>query len=377
MYNPVMENLTIEQRLQLVNEVGEEVVTEEELRKLLEDGTDLVAYDGFEPSGQMHIAQGILRAINVNKMTAAGFTFKMWVADWFAYLNNKMGGDMEKIHQTGEYFVEVWKAAGMDLENVMFMWTSDFVKKPEYWELVMKVARTTTLNRVLRTTQIMGRSEKDELSAAQILYPCMQTADIFMLGARVAQLGMDQRKVNMLARQVGEELGYWKPISVSHHMLMGLGQPTATEGADAADRAIALKMSKSLPDTSIFMTDSREDIQRKISKAWCPEGEIAENPILDYCKHIIFEAHYLKGREDFLANGFEVKRPEKFGGDITYKTYAELEAAFASKELFPLDLKNAVVEYIDQLLQPVREHFQTNDQAKGLLSEVQSFQITR
>jgi tyrosyl-tRNA synthetase len=39
----------------------------------------------------MHIAQGVMKAINVNRLTKAGCHFKFWVADWFAQLNNKMG----------------------------------------------------------------------------------------------------------------------------------------------------------------------------------------------------------------------------------------------------------------------------------------------
>lgn len=31
-----------------------------------------VCYDGFEPSGRMHIAQGIMKANNVNKLTKSG-----------------------------------------------------------------------------------------------------------------------------------------------------------------------------------------------------------------------------------------------------------------------------------------------------------------
>jgi tyrosyl-tRNA synthetase len=42
-----------------------------------------------------------MKAINVNKLTKAGCTFKFWVADWFAQLNNKMGGDLKKIQTVG------------------------------------------------------------------------------------------------------------------------------------------------------------------------------------------------------------------------------------------------------------------------------------
>jgi tyrosyl-tRNA synthetase len=54
----------------------------------------------------------------------------------------------------------------------------------EYNALLLDIARSFSLQRIMRCTQIMGRSETDELSAAQIFYPCMQCADIFFLKAR-------------------------------------------------------------------------------------------------------------------------------------------------------------------------------------------------
>lgn len=110
------------------------------------------------------------------------------VADWFAQLNNKMGGDLKKIRTVGEYMIEVWKAVGMDLSKVEFLWASDEINKEpkKYWELVMDVAMKNSLNRVVRCSQIMGRGDTDDLSAAQIFYPCMQCADIFFLKVRSA-----------------------------------------------------------------------------------------------------------------------------------------------------------------------------------------------
>ena len=224
-----------EDRISLIKEVGEEILTVEELRQLLEAKEHPVAYDGFEPSGQMHIAQGILRAINVNKMIKAGCKFKMWVADWFGWMNNKLGGDLEKIRVAGDYMVEVWKAAGMKTEQIEFLWAKDVMADDEYWKKVVQIARNSTVQRIVRCSQIMGRKESEQLSAAQIFYPCMQCADIFHLKADITQLGMDQRKVNILAREVGPKLGYGKPVVVSHHMLMGLSEPK-TELKDAFER---------------------------------------------------------------------------------------------------------------------------------------------
>lgn len=361
-------DLTDLQRQALIEEVGEEIVTDGDLSTLIASGNPMIAYDGFEPSGRIHLPQGLLRAININKMITAGCTFKMLIADWHAWANHKMGGDLGKIQKVGEYFIEVWKASGLDTSKVEFVWASDLVKKEGYWDLVMKIAVKTNLARVLRTTQIMGRSESDTLTASQILYPLMQTADIFMLGANITQLGMDQRKVNMLAREMATELGFAKPIIVSHHMLLGLTPPLdSKEKETAVDRAIRLKMSKSKPDSAIFMTDTLEEIEHKIKKAWAPEGITYENPILEYCKYLVFAKE----------KSMNISRLEKFGGDVSYKSYANLENDYAEKKLFPLDLKNALIGYIDDYLEPVRQHFENDDHARKLKAEVEGFQITR
>ena len=98
--------MDINKRLDLIKEVGEEIITEEDLLNLLKEKKNPIAYDGFEPSGKIHIAQGILRAINIQKMIEAGCKFKILVADWHAWANNKLGGNLENIKIAGEYFPE-------------------------------------------------------------------------------------------------------------------------------------------------------------------------------------------------------------------------------------------------------------------------------
>ena len=355
-----------EEKLSLIKEVGEEIITEEELRHVLETKTNPIAYDGFEPSGQVHVAQGIMRTINVNKMTKAGIRFKMYAADWHGWANNKMDGDLAKIQLCGDYLIEVWKACGMDVDKVTFLRASEIVDNMEYWKKVLQIARNSTVKRMLRCGQIMGRKESEVQQASQIIYPCMQAADIFELEADITQLGMDQRKVNVLAREIGPKLGWWKPVVVSHHMLMGL-QPTSTDVQDATERAIELKMSKSKPDSAIFMTDSEEDIKRKINKAYCPEKIVHENPILEYAKYMVFE------KFDIL----KIERPEKWGGNLEFENYKKLESAFAKGDLHPADLKKGVAYYINEIILPVRHHFEKNKKASKLLEEVKKLSVTR
>ena len=288
----------------------------------------------------------------------------MLVADWHAWANNKMGGDLDKIQLVGKYLIEVWRNCSMNLQNVEFVWVSDYVKDPEYWKKVMQIARKSTIKRIIRTGQIMGRKEAEVQQASQILYPCMQAADIFQLKADITQLGMDQRKVNVLTRELNPSLGFWKPIVVSHHMLMGLREPPKTKNID---RIMELKMSKSKPDTAIFMNDSEEDILRKISKAYCPAKIIEENPILEYSRHLIFEKF----------NTMEIKRQEKFGGDIVIENYSELEKLYKEGKIHPADLKTAVANYINEMINPIREKFDKDPKLKKILETIKKFEVTR
>mmetsp|Transcript_3085 Transcript_3085/g.4756 ORF Transcript_3085/g.4756 Transcript_3085/m.4756 type:complete len:381 (+) Transcript_3085:13-1155(+) len=356
-YDPVPSSLSFEEKLRTCLSVAEECIQPEELGTLLQTKTHPVCYDGFEPSGRMHIAQGILKSINVNKLTSCGCIFVFWVADWFALLNNKMGGDLAKIQTVGKYMVEIWRAAGMDMRNVKFLWASEEInKRPnEYWLRVMDIARKNNIKRITRCSQIMGRAESDEMASAQILYPCMQCADVFFLEADICQLGMDQRKVNVLAREYCDLIGREKkPVVLSHPMMMGLKQ-----GQE--------KMSKSDVGSAIFMEDSEEEVNSKIKKAYCLPSDILNNPVLSYTKHIIFN-----------RNGeLLIERTPENGGNKLYTSYEELEKDFAENNLHPADLKPAVGKALNQMLAPVRAHFENDAYARSLLEQVRSFRVTR
>ncbi len=358
--------MNIDKKIEIIKSFAEEIVTEEELRELFKTKKKIIAYDGFEPSGKLHVAQSLMRTITVNKLTSTGIKFRFWVADLFAMLNNKFDGDLKKIRIVGEYFIEVWKACGLDMKNVEFIWTSDFIKEhPEYWETVLKLSMHASVQRVLRCGQIMGREDSVNNPSAQILYPLMQAADIHHLEADIAQLGLDQRKVNMLARDIFPKLGFKPPVVISHHMLLGL-QFTETN-LEGMDRKIAMKMSKSKPDTAIFITDSKEEIYNKFKKAYCPEGQEEDNPVLEYAKYIVFEKY----------KKITIERPARFGGNLEVKSYEELRDLFVDKKVHPMDLKNSIAKYIDELIEPVRLHFEKNKKARELKEKVDSFKVTR
>lgn len=363
--------------------IGEEVNGSDRLEPLLRNKPNKRAYDGFEPSGRMHIAQGLIRTINVNKITSTGVKFVFWVADYFALLNLKMGGRIDRIRKAGELMIHIWKACGMNMDNVEFVWASEEITKrsAEYWTLVFDIASKVNVKRTLRCTQIMGRKDfidnKDldsnddndtnintnvipyedmltSMKTSQVFYPIMQCADIFFLNIDICSLGIDQRKVNMLAIEYCDMIKRkLKPIIVSHHMLSGL------DGSD--------KMAKSNPDSAIFMDDTDQEIDSKIRKSFCEPGNIKKNPILEYFKYIVFEKE-LNG-VDINVFDFETKTTNL----IHYTDYVSLEKEFAELKIHPNDLKNSIKIYIKKYLDPVRKYFETNPDAETLRKEVKKF----
>ena len=98
--------------------------------------------------------QGVGKAISIDKMLEAGCKVKIWIADWFAMLNNKMGGNLDQIRTVGLYMIEIWKALGMNVDGVEFLWASEEIEKrgDEYWSLVMDISQKRNFKRIVRYT---------------------------------------------------------------------------------------------------------------------------------------------------------------------------------------------------------------------------------
>ncbi|MCD6502986.1 MAG: tyrosine--tRNA ligase [Euryarchaeota archaeon] len=324
----------------LVTRGAEEVITVEELKEKAKK-RKLRAYQGFEPSGLGHIGW-LICVKKLSEFIEAGIETIVFLADWHAYINDKLGGSLENIRAAGEYLKEAFEVLG--LKNVKYVYASDLVDSSDYWALVIKVAKNSTLARIKRALTIMGRKEDEaELDFSKLIYPAMQVADIFYMKIDIAYGGMDQRKAHMLARDLAEKLGLEKPIALHTPLLPSL---QAKGRMDTTD----MKMSKSNPEAAILIHDSPEEVRRKILSAYCPAKVVDENPVLKLYEYIIFR----------YFNEVTIKRPEKYGGDVTYDTYKDLEKDYSEGKIHPLDLKENAARYLNEILDPVREYFKEN-----------------
>lgn len=327
--------MDVEERYQLVVRNSEELVNEEELRALLAEKEHPTAYIGFEPSGLVHMGWALVAA-KICDLCDAGFKVIIFWADWHASINDKLGGDLNNIRACARYMEDCFTALGVPRDRVEYRYANELISTPDYWGVVINIGKSCTMARVKKAMTIMGRGEDEaEIDSSKVMYPLMQAADLFTMKVDLAYAGMDQRRIHMLARDVAEKRGWKKPIALHTPLLPSLDGKS-------------LKMSKSNPNSSLKIHDTPNEIKKKINKAFCPPEREAEstNPVLMICKYIIFPR----------MKRFDINRPEKYGGPVSYEKYEDLTEAYFSGALNPADLKMGVTDNMVKYLEPVQKY---------------------
>jgi tyrosyl-tRNA synthetase len=328
--------------LSRLESVVQEVITHEELSAL----DTAKGYCGFEPSGPIHLGTGLLWTNIMNVAADAGIEMTVLLADWHAAINDKFGGDLEKIRRNAEYMREGFLSLGLS-HKVKFLYASELVASSDYWALLLRVAKALTISRIKRALPILGRSEEDaDKDSSKLIYPMMQATDIFYMDLDVAFGGMDQRHVHMLARDIHKKVGKKGFVAIHSPLISSL------KGGNRMDPMN--KMSKSKADSAVFIHDSPEDISRKIRSAFCPEKTVEGNPILQIYKNIIF---------NFYNDGVAIGEREEYG------SYGDMERDFVDGKIHPADLKDSLSQKLISILEPSRKYFESDHKRRVLMEE--------
>ncbi|MGB0855796.1 MAG: tyrosine--tRNA ligase [Nitrosopumilus sp.] len=324
----------------------EEVVTHEELIELFKRNSSPKHYIGLEISGFLHLGSLISTGFKINDFIKAGVKCTVFLADWHTLINDKLGGDWDTISRVSKYYQDAFKQICPKAEIVLG--SKLYEEKTEYWSELVKFTKHMSLARTMRTLTIMGRSENEEkIELAKLLYPPMQAVDIHSLDIDIAHAGMDQRKIHMLVREIFPKMKWKVPVAIHHKLLPGLTKPVDTNNSQ-----ILGKMSKSDPNSGVFIHNTDNEIKKKINKAWCEEANIQNNPLLEITRTVIFHEF----------NEMNVERSEKFGGNVSYTNYSQLERDFAEKSLHPGDLKQTVGNYLTKIIAPIREKLNLSEE---------------
>jgi tyrosyl-tRNA synthetase len=359
--------------------------------KANESGQKIRHYIGFEISGRVHLGTGIMTALKIKKLQEAGVICSLWLADFHTFLNAKLDGKLETIQKVRDvYFapamITCLKAVGCDLEMVEVLFATEVLENKVngkgffVWDL--QIANQLTLARVLKSISVTGKGAGEGVSFGTLRYPPMQVADPFFMQCHIVHAGIDQRKCHVLMREVAPKLDYnyqitigkkpIAPIAVHHALLLGLSKPINGEGSRMRDEILEdNKMSKSKPDTCIFVEDTIEDITRKIKKAYCPmpmpdsqtieaiKQEQELNPILNWISSMIMPIY-----GEFIITDRDNK-------STNYAGYQELYEDYCNGKIHPSDLKNSLTKVLIELLKIPRQWAESNPETIKL---VQSFQ---
>jgi len=327
--------MDINQRLELIKRNTQEIVTEEELNNLIKTKKQPCAYIGMACTGKIHIGY-FVPIIKIRDFLKAGFRFKILIADLHAHLDDRKA-PFELLDKRVKYYKEVLsamlKSLKVDTKNLEFVKGSDFQLEKDYVRDMLRLSAWNTLTRCRRAAAEVVRFG-DEPKLSGFIYPIMQALDEEYLKVDCQYGGIDQRKLLMFARENLPKLGYKPRIEIMTPMLPGL------KGE---------KMSASVEGSKIDILAPKEEIKSKINKAFCSEGETENNGVLAFFKYVIMVL-----KEDNKEK-LVIKRPSKWGGNLEFSSYEELEKVFVSKKLHPMDLKAALVEELDRLVEPVRK----------------------
>ncbi|KAK6474304.1 tyrosine--tRNA ligase [Huso huso] len=317
----------------------QEVLGEEKLKEILKE-RELKIYWGTATTGKPHVAYFVPMS-KIADFLKAGCEVTILFADLHAYLDN-MKAPWDLLELRTQYYEQVIKAMlesiEVPLEKLKFVKGTDFQLSREYTLDVYKLSSTVTQHDAKKAgAEVVKQVDHPLLSG--LLYPGLQALDEEYLKVDAQFGGVDQRKIFTFAEKYLPSLGYTKRIHMMNPMVPGL------TGA---------KMSSSEEESKIDLLDRKEDVKKKLKKAFCEPGNIESNGVLSFVKHVIFPLH----------SEFVIMKDAKWGGDKTYTVFGDLEKDFAEELVHPGDLKNSVEAALNKLMDPIRKKFESPELRK-------------
>ncbi len=319
----------------------------------------LRCYVGYEPSGKAHIGW-LVQSLTLRRILDSGGNVLIFLADWHAWVNDKFGGDMDKIRTTARYMEEIFRvllgnpAEGEGSGELRFLYASELMESGDYWATVLRCSKNMSLSRVRRTFSIMGRGEDAaDNDTSKFFYPAMQAADIFEMHIDIALGGMDQRKAHMYMRDVADRYGWTKATCVHTPIISSL------KASGARMESFDHKMSKSDPEGAVLLHDEPDELGRKLRKAYL-DPEDSDSPVHELVEHILMPQ----------LGSLTITPDPKYGEPSTWDDLAALRKALAAGEVHPLDYKLAVADALAGLLAPLAEHFAAAPELLAAVSEI-------
>ncbi len=271
-----------------------------------------ILISGIQPSGKLHIGNylGALKNF-VDLQNTGRYQCYFFIADLHS-LTEEFDPKL-KYKQILELTAD-FIAAGLDpKKSVIFLQS----KIPAHTELTFILNTITPMGELRRMTQfkekVVEGGESENVGLFD--YPVLMAADIFLYDAQYVPVGNDQLQhlelARTLARKFNSKFGKTfiepKALLTETPRVMSLGNPEK-------------KMSKSQPETCLFIDDSPDAIRSKVKRAVTDSGtEVKYDPETKPGVSNLLRMYY-------ALSGEPIKKIE---ADFSGKNYGHFKAMFA------------------------------------------------
>ena len=249
------------------------------------------------------------------------------------YNNSKL--PREQIEARTKYYEAIYRAMlqslNAPLDKLKFSRASDFQLKEKFIFDTFRLTSITSENNAKAAA--CDLVEQADTSILSLLYPTFFALNEEYVGCSAHFGAEEQRNQFVYAEKYLPLLGFAKRL----HLIA----PTITELTE-------VKVNVPEDDCKIDVLDGADAIKRKLKKAFCEPGNIEKNGILAFTQHVLLPTF----------NEFRIEREERFGGNLLYSEFEQLERDFKEEKLHPGDLKSGFAQALNNLLEPIRKQFE-------------------
>ncbi len=223
-----------------------------------------ILVSGIQPSGRLHIGNylGALKNF-VDLQNSRKYSCYFFLADLHSLTEYPAGATEQKkriLELTADFL-----AAGLDPKKSLIYQHSQI---PAHSEMAWILNTITPMGELERMTQYKDKSVRQhEVNAGLLTYPTLMAADILLYDAKYVPVGNDQDQhlelTRTLARKFNKKFGktFVEPegLHTATPRVMSLKDPSK-------------KMSKSQPETCLFLDESPVELEKKIKSATTDSG---------------------------------------------------------------------------------------------------------
>jgi tyrosyl-tRNA synthetase len=319
-----------------------EIISEKELRKLLQSGKRLRIKEGLDPSApDIHVGHmGPLR--KMRQFQELGHQIVIIVGDWTAQIGDPSGVAVTRKMLTAEevkanaetYLKQFFKIVDKDKTEIRFQ--SEWFGKFDLADVVRLTSKFTVAQFLAREDFNKRFNEGKPIAITELLYPLLQAYDSVAVKADVELGGTDQKFNFLVGRELQSMMGQPPQQIFMVPLLVG------TDGVQ--------KMSKSLGNY-IGITESPEDIYGKTMRIKDEFTMIYFETLTDVPDEELAE---FKSQLEKGANPMTLKK--RLAREIVTQLYSEKEADEAEAHFEKTVQKKEIPENINIIIEVPTAH---------------------